>query len=53
MSYDEMTNTCFIRYQPQYQAGVGISLSTKSDIPIYSIVAEYLPDTTQVSHVNI
>lgn len=51
--YDKLTNTYFIRYQPQFQAGVGISLSVKSDIPIYSIVAEYLPDTTQISHANI
>jgi hypothetical protein len=51
--WDESTGSLYLRYQPQYQACVGASLSLTSSFAISSIVANYTIDTEQIAKFNI
>ena len=46
--WDALTNTYYLRYQPQYQRSIGASLDIVSDFPLRSLDAGAQVDTVQV-----
>ena len=51
--WDKNSHTCFIRYQPKYQAATGFSFKIKSPFPIVSIQISARPETVSNSNINI
>lgn len=51
--FDPLTGYYYIRYQPQAQRGIGVSLELKTKFPIYEVIAEWQADTTQLSRRNV
>lgn len=51
--FDPLTGYYYIRYQPQAQRGIGVSLELKTKFPIYEVIAEWQADTTQLSGRNV
>lgn len=50
--FDKDTNTLFIRYQPQYQRGIGLSVKVVSDFPISSFYINSTPVCVSNSNNN-
>lgn len=46
--WDELTNTYYLRYQPQYQRSIGASLDIVSDFAIRDFCVGSQPDTVQI-----
>lgn len=51
--FDDVSGVALIRYQAANQAAVGFQLELESDYPVYEIAASFIPDTAQVSAINI
>lgn len=47
--WDPLTDTLYIRYQPEIQRAVGISLNIESDFAIAYLGVSSIPETTQMS----
>lgn len=52
-NFDKLSESFFIRYQPQNQTGVGFSLEIESTNPIISISIGHTPEGSQVSRVSL
>lgn len=55
LSFDQLTDTAYIRYQPKYQTCVGMSFDIKTNCPIVSMNIGYIPldEMAQISQINI
>lgn len=51
--WDKNSHTCFIRYQPKFQAATGFSFKIKSPFPIVSIQISAKAETVQNSALNL
>lgn len=55
IEFDSLTDTAYIRYQPQYQTCVAISFDIQTNCPIVSMSIGYTPldESAQISVINI
>lgn len=47
--WDATTNTYYLRYQPTYQKGLGISIRVESDVPLIYMGFGATPETLQIT----